>query len=284
MACSKETGEGVMENTPRNPAAFSIPASSIAPASRMTGICCLLASCKMPEGTFPMRVCRSDFPSPVMMRSASLIFSAKSRVSKRSSMPGFNCASRNAWRPPPIPPAAPAPGCKDTSLPVVWNMTSERCCMAISSSFTISASAPFWGANTWAAPLGPKKGLRTSHAAVKHAFFSVGWAEELSMELISDRRAPHRAMPFSMLPTSCPSLSKKRNPNACSIPRPASFVALPPSPMTKRRHPRFKASRISSPVPKVVVFIGFLLSAGTSGRPLMAAISTNAVLPSPEMP
>lgn len=31
-------------------------------------------------------------------------------------------------------------------------------------------------------------------------------------------------------------------------------------------------------------FIGFLLSAGTSGRPLMAAISTNAVLPSPEMP
>ena len=53
MACSKEMGEGVMENTPRNPAAFSIPASSIAPASRMTGICCLLASCKMPEGTFP---------------------------------------------------------------------------------------------------------------------------------------------------------------------------------------------------------------------------------------
>ena len=76
-----------------------------------------------------------------MMRSASLIFSAKSRVSKRSSMPGFNCASRNAWRPPPIPPAAPAPGCKDTSLPVVWNMTSERCCIATSSSFTISASA-----------------------------------------------------------------------------------------------------------------------------------------------
>lgn len=111
----------------------------------------------------------------------------------------------------------------------------------------------FWGANTWAAPLGPKKGLRTSHAAVKHVFFSAGWAEELSMELIADRRAPHRAMPFFMLPTSCPSLSKKRNPNACSIPRPASFVALPPSPMTKRRHPRSRASRISSPVPKVVV-------------------------------
>ena len=53
---------------------------------------------------------------------------------------------------------------------------------------------PFWGANTWAAPLGPKKGLRTSHAVGKHAFFSAGWAEELSMELISDRRAPHRAM------------------------------------------------------------------------------------------
>lgn len=89
---------------------------------------------------------------------------------QKSSMPGFNCASKNAWRLPPMPPAAPAPGCKDTSLPVVWNMTSERCCIATSSSFTISASAPFWGANMWAAPLGPKKGLRTSHAAVKHVF------------------------------------------------------------------------------------------------------------------
>ena len=48
----------------------------------------------------------------------------------------------------------------------------------------------------WAAPLGPKKGLRTSHAAVKHVFFSAGWAEELSMELIADRRAPHRGDAF----------------------------------------------------------------------------------------
>ena len=157
-------GEGVMENTPRNPAAFSIPASSIAPASRMTGICCLLASCKMPGRYFPIRVCRSDFHSPVMRRSASLIFSAKVQSFQKKLYAGFQLHIQKWWRPPPyrLPPAAPAPGCKDTSLPVVWNMTSERCCIATSSSFTISASAPFWGANMWAAPLGPKKGLRTS--------------------------------------------------------------------------------------------------------------------------
>ena len=46
----------------------------------------------------------------------------------------------------------------------------------------------------------------------------------------------------------------------------------------------FQGIAYQSPVPKVVVFIGFLLSAGTRGSPLMAAISMNAVLPSPEMP
>ena len=29
---------------------------------------------------------------------------------------------------------------------------------------------------------------------VKHVFFSAGWAEELSMELIADRRAPHLSL------------------------------------------------------------------------------------------
>lgn len=143
MACSKETGEGVMENTPRNPAAFSIPASSIAPASRMTGICCLLASCKMPEGTFPIRVCRSDFPSPVMMRSASLIFSAKSRVSKKKLYAGFQLCIQKCVETAPHTACRTGTGMQGYVLPVVRNMTSERCCIATSSSFTISASAPF---------------------------------------------------------------------------------------------------------------------------------------------
>lgn len=169
MACSKETGEGVMENTPRNPAAFSIPASSIAPASRMTGIRCLLASCKMPEGTFPIRVCRSDFPSPVMMRSASLIFSVKSRVSKKA------LCRVSTVHPKCVETAAHAACRTGTGMQgYVFAGSVEydvRKMLHSNIQFLHHIRVcSFWGANTWAAPLGPKKGLRTSHAAVKHAF------------------------------------------------------------------------------------------------------------------
>ncbi|CSR94271.1 Uncharacterised protein [Shigella sonnei] len=44
------------------------------------------------------------------------------------------------------------------------------------------------------------------------------------------------------------------------------------------------ACRINSPVPREVVTSGSRFSAGTSSSPLAAAISINAVLPSPEIP
>jgi len=86
------------------------------------------------------------------------------------------------------------------------------------------------------------------------------------------------------VPKVCPDLSRKRKPSACSIPNPASLVALPPIPIIKFLHPLFNASFINSPVPKVVVSIGFLCSIGTRGSPLMAAISIIAVLPLPDRP
>ena len=82
----------------------------------------------------------------------------------------------------------------------------------------------------------------------------------------------------------CPFLSNKRKPNACSIPAPPSFVALPPIPKMICCTPRSRACLISSPVPKLVVWQGLRLSIGTRCNPDAAAISIIAVLPSPDKP
>ena len=84
---------------------------------------------------------------------------------------GFQLCIQKCVETAPIPPAAPAPGCKDTSLPVVRNMTSERCCIATSSSFTISASAPFWE-RIRGCSIGPKKDC-VHHTRRETCLFSV---------------------------------------------------------------------------------------------------------------
>ena len=61
------------------------------------------------------------------------------------------------------------------------------------------------------------------------------------------------------------------------MPRPQSFVALPPMPMMKSRQPRSAAARMSSPRPYVVVWSGLRPSGGTIGRPAASAISMMAV-------
>ena len=212
------------------------------PASTMTGIFCFRASSKIPEGTFPITVCRSARPSPVKIRSAPVILLPKSSTSSIRRIPGFNSAFRNARKPPPIPPAAPAPGISEMSLPVVDRITRESACILVSSSLTILASAPFCEAKTEAAPSDPQKGLRTSQAIVKRASFKAGCTADVSMEATCDMILPP-------VPNRFPRLSRKRNPKACSIPNPASLVALPPMPTIKWRQPCSRASRISSPVP-----------------------------------
>ena len=84
-----------------------------------------------------------------------------------------------------------------------------------------------------------------------------------------------------LVPKVCPDLSRKRKPSACSIPNPASLVALPPIPIIKFLHPLFNASFINSPVPKVVVSIGFLCSIGTGGQIMeaVANIDTSGIHP-----
>src|SRR5438552_3146034 len=68
------------------------------------------------------------------------------------------------------------------------------------------------------------------------------------------------------------------------MPAPPSFVALPPMPMTMRCAPLAAAARMSSPVPRVDVIRGSRSSSRSNVRPLAAAISTTAVVPSPRIP
>src|SRR5258708_4975521 len=68
------------------------------------------------------------------------------------------------------------------------------------------------------------------------------------------------------------------------MPAPPSLVALPPIPIIKCVRPSSSAARISSPTPYVVAMRGSRCSAGTSGRPELAAISITALRPSPISP
>ena len=66
--------------------------------------------------------------------------------------------------PPPVPPAAPAPGRFSIMRPFSASMASASRARPASSVATCCASAPFCGANTAAAPSVPVRGLVTSHA------------------------------------------------------------------------------------------------------------------------
>ena len=141
----------------------------------------------------------------------------------------------------------------------------------------ICASAPFCGANTYAAPFGPYRGFVTSHAMINSDPFTPHITSDSSMWRMSLRSLPRpsRALPFS---------SRKRNPRARSRPAPPSFVALPPMPTMNFLHPFRSASAMSSPVPNVVVSIGLRSSGLSSVSPLASAISITAVCPLSIMP
>ena len=85
-------------------------AGSTLPANAIQDLPKRRASSATPAGALPSRVCASRLPSPVMMRSASAIASAKRSNSATSSKPRWTSAPQKAIRPKPNPPAAPAPG------------------------------------------------------------------------------------------------------------------------------------------------------------------------------
>ena len=70
-------GEGVIEKTPLKPALQSSASSVMLPAISTTGICCCRTASSIPAGTFPINVCLSARPSPVIIRSESRIISVK---------------------------------------------------------------------------------------------------------------------------------------------------------------------------------------------------------------
>ena len=81
-----------------------------------------------------------------------------------------------------------------------------------------------------------------------------------------------------------PSRSRIPYPRAWSIPAPPSLVALPPMPTMNLRQPFWMAARITSPTPKVVVFIGSFSASGTRVIPAAPDISMIAVPLSGRMP
>ena len=188
------------------------------------------------------------------------------------SIPLLSLALRNALNAPPNPPAAPDPGTSCRSMPHSLMIILLRFSMPSSRKAMLSGVAPFCGPKTAAAPSGPQNGVSTSHAIVNSASLCIDGASILPILPILP---PHK-------PAIClPSVSKKRNPSASSIPAPASLVALPPMPIKNLLHPFSSASRIISPVPYVDVFSGFRSSGARRGNPDALDISMTAVfLPS----
>ena len=118
----------------------------------------------MPLGTLPYGVCPSIDPSPVMTTSAHAHASRACSKSSTNSMPGRMVALNRPSMPPPVPPAAPAPGLSVILRPFSAVMASASLAKPQSSNATCSGFAPFCGANTAAAPSVPVRGLVTSHA------------------------------------------------------------------------------------------------------------------------
>ena len=146
----------------------------------------------------------------------------------RSSAPSASSAK-------PTPPAAPAPGTSRKSRPSARAIASAVCASAASSFGRSCGFAPFCGPKTADAP------VRTAERIV-----DVGGDQDRRVAQASDRdpRDRSRVMPCSAFGGSVAA------PSARSRPMPASFVALPPIPITISRAPASSAARISSPVPR----------------------------------
>ena len=191
-------------------------------------------------------------------------------TSSASSMPGRMDALNRPSMPPPVPPAAPAPGRFSIMRPFSASMASASRARPASSVATCCASAPFCGANTAAAPSVPVRGLVTSHAN------TIGMFRTSSGTSVSSMRASRGSAPPPS-GNSQSSASRKRWPSARARPVPPSVVALPPNPSTMRSAPASIAARISSPVPKVDAANGSRSAGEMRSMPLAAANSTTAV-------
>ena len=139
--------------TPKSyPAAAS---SAILPTRATRGIWSGFVRLAIPEITFPWTLWLSIRPSPVITRSAPLRIASNPTVSNTHSMPDFSSAPKKATQPPPIPPAAPAPGSSATDrFRLAW-MAMSIFLSPSSSNVTMFSSAPFCGAKIYAAPVEP---------------------------------------------------------------------------------------------------------------------------------
>ena len=186
------------------------------------------------------------------------------------SMPGVSVAFKKQWAANPMPPAAPAPGSSRSSRPSALAVRSAKWPSARSSVATSASVAPFCGPKTALAPRSPSSGLSTSTAASTRNSAKRGSNVERSRIASCWSAAPPGG-------SGWPWASSSVAPNACSIPAPASLVALPPSSSRAWVAPASRAARNSSPTPKVVVCRALRSAWVRCCRPLASASSINAV-------
>ena len=141
IASSLSIPYGVTGNTAAKPWLVSM-SSPMQPAMAITGIPSAEARFRTAEGTFPMVVCLSILPSPVITRSAPAARLSKPTASSIISDPGTSLAPRYAARAPPSPPAAPAPFIVLMSCPHTFRVISANDSMPLSRSLTVSGPAP----------------------------------------------------------------------------------------------------------------------------------------------
>ena len=168
--------------------------------------------------------------------------------------------------PAPKPPAAPAPFISPMIPFSVLPISFWILIRPLSKYLIISELAPFCLAKTWAAPSFPANGFCTSVITLNFTpwIFCINGLGK--MEWMRGKLSP---IAFS----SSLSLFKNLNPKAAAIPIPASFVADPPMVKMISMAPFSMASRMSSPVPKVLVKYGFLSLIFKSSMPEALDIS-----------
>lgn len=142
FASSRVCSSGVMQTKRETPCSSSFSAPSpIFPQRHTTSLPRLRSATR--QTIFPLTLCASAHPSPVIMTSAFLAASSNPTASRTVSAPEASLPPKKSIIPAPNPPAAPAPGVYATDLPTLFSTISERRRTPASRTFISSSSAPF---------------------------------------------------------------------------------------------------------------------------------------------
>ena len=134
-----------ISHTPSSSAEISF---STSPLKRIHGTPNFSAMSETLLGSLPNRVCLSVLPSPVITASERRILSSSDAALASTSNPLWSSQFKKADNPPPMPPAAPAPGRFIIFLPYAFSKISPIFRKPSSKGSTSFFEAPFCGEKT----------------------------------------------------------------------------------------------------------------------------------------